>query len=57
MENASKALLMAAGVLIGILIGSLVSSYNKIVSLQENVDSKFSDIDVQLERRLSLIPF
>lgn len=45
-----------AVVLIGILIGSLVSSYNKIVSLQENVDSKFSDIDVQLERRLSLIP-
>lgn len=43
-------------VLIGILIGSGVSSYNSIITLSENVDNKFSDIDIQLERRLDLIP-
>lgn len=43
-------------VVIGILIGSLISSYNDIVTLSEEVDNKFADIDTQLERRVSLIP-
>ena len=33
-----------------------IGSYNKLVSLKENVDSKYADIDVQLQRRCDLIP-
>ena len=33
-----------------------VGSYNNLVSLKENVDSKYSDIDVQLQRISNLIP-
>ena len=50
------------GVLLGVLAVilliavSLGSSYNNIVRLSENVDSKYSDISVQLKRRADLIP-
>ena len=33
-----------------------ISSYNSMVAKEENVDNKFSDISVQLERRMDLIP-
>ena len=33
-----------------------VSCYNGLISLRENVDSQFSNIDVQLQRRADLIP-
>ena len=33
-----------------------IGSYNNLVSLKENVDSKYADIDVQLQRRCDLIP-
>ena len=42
--------------LIVILGLTSIGSYNKLVSLKENVDSKYSDIDVQLKRRADLIP-
>ena len=42
--------------LIVILGLTSIGSYNKLVSLKENVDSKYSDIDVQLQRRCDLIP-
>ncbi|MBQ7105750.1 MAG: LemA family protein [Bacilli bacterium] len=42
--------------IVAIIIGSLVSSYNNLVSLEEKVDKTYSDIDVQLERRADLIP-
>lgn len=45
--------LLAIVVVIGLFF---VSSYNNLVDLKENVESKVSSIDVQLERRLDLIP-
>ncbi|GAB1802114.1 hypothetical protein PMEGAPL103_30070 [Priestia megaterium] len=33
-----------------------VSSYNSLVSAEEDVDNKFSQIDNQLKRRADLIP-
>lgn len=39
--------------LLGLLIGG---SYNNLVSKEEKVDSKLSDVSVQLERRADLIP-
>lgn len=42
--------------LIVILGFASIGSYNNLVSLKENVDSKCADIDVQLQRRCDLIP-
>ena len=42
--------------LVVILGFASIGSYNKLVSLKENVDSKYADIDVQLQRRCDLIP-
>lgn len=42
--------------LIVILGFASIGSYNNLVSLKENVDSKYADIDVQLQRRCDLIP-
>lgn len=39
--------------IIGIRIGS---SYNELVTLKEDVDNQYSNVDVQLERRADLIP-
>ncbi len=38
---------------IGMAIGS---SYNELVTLKEDVDTQYSNVDVQLERRADLIP-
>ena len=43
-------------VILALICGSLIGSYNKLVSLEETVDKAYSDIDVQLERRADLIP-
>lgn len=42
--------------LIVILGFASIGSYNNLISLKENVDSKYADIDVQLQRRCDLIP-
>ena len=39
-----------------IIVGLFGSSYNKMVKENENVESKYSDISVQLKRRTDLIP-
>ena len=47
------------GVFLGIivLIGLFFfTSYNNMVSLNEKVDAKYSDIDTQLQRRADLVP-
>ncbi|MGG0592009.1 LemA family protein [Priestia megaterium] len=41
---------------LGIVVIYGVSSYNSLVSAQEDVDNKFSQIDNQLKRRSDLIP-
>jgi LemA protein len=48
--------LLVAGALVLILIMAGVSSYNGLVSSENTVDAKFSDIDVMLQRRAELIP-
>ena len=53
---------MKKGIILGIvgvlvLIGVwIVVSYNKLVSIREEVINAFSNIDVQLERRADLVP-
>lgn len=47
------------GVIIVIILAIIlffVGSYNSLVTLEESVDNKYADIDVQLERRADLIP-
>jgi len=43
-------------VIIAILGMMLVSGYNSLVSLEENVNSKWSQVENQLQRRADLIP-
>jgi LemA protein len=45
--------IIAAIVLAGVM---LMSSYNNFVSLEENVDQSYAQIENQLQRRLDLIP-
>jgi len=55
---------MNKGLKIGLIIGAIVlvlclllgGTYNSLISSNENVDSKYADISVQLERRTDLIP-
>ena len=57
-DNVSKGLKVGL-VLIGIIILVIVmfsGSYNSLVAKSEEVDNKYSDISVQLERRADLIP-
>ena len=54
-----KKALIAIGIIVGIiviLVGTFISSYNGLVSMNEEVDGKLADISVQLERRADLIP-
>ena len=48
--------LLAIGAVILILVISITSSYNNLVARSENVESAWSLIDVQLQRRYDLIP-
>ena len=51
--------LIILGVIVAILvilIGWYVGTYNNIIQLEENVDTKYSDINVTLQRRADLIP-
>lgn len=55
MKNMSKPV-MAVVIIVVILVVSLLSSYNSLVSLEENVNSKWSQVENQLQRRADLIP-
>ena len=50
-----KSLIIVLGVVIAIIL-LVGSSYNSLVSAEEEVDGKLSNISVQLERRADLIP-
>lgn len=51
----NKMFLMIAAVVV-IIVGGLVSSYNGLVTMDENVSGKWAQIDTQLQRRNDLIP-
>ncbi|MDD3395865.1 MAG: LemA family protein [Acidaminococcaceae bacterium] len=51
-----KKSLIAIIVVIVVVLGSLVSTYNGMVTMNENVTSKWSQVDNQLQRRSDLIP-
>ncbi|OLS41044.1 LemA family protein [Bacillus sp. MRMR6] len=51
--------LIAVGIAVGVLVlfgMMLMSSYNNFVTLEENVDQSYAQIENQLQRRLDLIP-
>lgn len=54
--SALIAIIIAIVAIIVLFIGFYVSTYNSIVSAEEKVDTQFSNIDIQLERRADLIP-
>ena len=43
-------------VAIVIIVGMIFSSYNGLVSMNENVNGKWSQVETQLQRRNDLIP-
>jgi LemA protein len=56
MNRAARNTLLAIGVIILIFIVSTISSYNKMVSLDQTVKRASSNIDSDLQRRYDLIP-
>jgi LemA protein len=51
--------LVALGIIVLVVViigGMLMSSYNNFVALEENVDQSYAQIENQLQRRLDLIP-
>ncbi len=55
MKTGTIALIVVIAVVVIALFAG-VGSYNGLVSDRENVDAKYADIDVQLKRRMDLIP-
>ena len=55
MKKSTIAIIVVIVILIAIIAG-LVSSYNGVVSLSEEVDNKFATIDTMIQRRADLIP-
>lgn len=55
MKKSTRTILIVAGILV-ILAIILVTTYNGLVTGREGVDSAFSKIDTQLQRRADLIP-
>jgi LemA protein len=44
------------GIALALILGYVVWTYNRLVSLSKRADSSWSDIDVQLKRRWDLVP-
>lgn len=51
-----KKILIGVVVVIVLLVGSVMGSYNGLVTANENVTSKWSQVENQLQRRSDLIP-
>jgi LemA protein len=43
-------------VIVVVLIGAAVATYNRLVGLRQNTNNAFADIDVQLRQRQDLVP-
>ncbi|HEY2483431.1 MAG TPA: LemA family protein [Caulobacteraceae bacterium] len=43
-------------IIVIVLIGAAVATYNRLVGLRQNTNSAFADIDVQLRQRQDLVP-
>jgi len=59
MSTATKIILIVLGVilLIALLVGGkLISGYNAVISMDENVKGKWAQVENQLKRRYDLIP-
>lgn len=55
MKKGTKTIIIVVAI-VAVIAMMLGSTYNGMVTKSEEVDSKFADISVQLERRLDLIP-
>ena len=55
MKKSTIVIIVVVVILVSIIAG-LVSNYNGVVSLSEEVDNKFATIDTMLQRRADLIP-
>ena len=51
----NKSLMMVIAALL-VIVGLVMSSYNNLVEMNENVNGKWSQIENQLQRRNDLIP-
>lgn len=49
-------ILIVVGVLLVLVVGFLIATYNGLVTLRNRVEEAWSDITVQLKRRTDLIP-
>ena len=59
MSTATKIILIVLGVilLIALLVGGkLISGYNRVIAMDENVKGKWAQVENQLKRRYDLIP-
>ncbi len=57
MKNKNSLFILGGIIAIVVLIAIWsIGTYNSLVSLKEEVTNKFSDIDIQLERRADLVP-
>ncbi|MEW6659110.1 MAG: LemA family protein [Thermodesulfobacteriota bacterium] len=55
----NKSLLVVLGVILGVVLiagGWMVSGYNRVVALDENVKTAWAQVENQLKRRYDLIP-
>ena len=54
--EAWQIVLIVVGVLLVVIVGFLIGTYNSLVTLKNRVEEAWSDITVQLKRRTDLIP-
>ena len=54
--NKTTGILITVFVFIALIAGWFISSYNKIVELEEMVDTQYANVETQLQRRFDLIP-
>jgi len=59
MSNALKAVLIILGITVLFMIimgGKLITGYNQVITMEENVKGKWAQVENQLKRRYDLIP-